>query len=74
MFSEYQSKICPYGYRKGEDGRLAPDPETSEVVQKIFGYAVNLSLIHIWILSAANDPQDRPVEDEKVYLLRLLHQ
>lgn len=25
-------------------------------------------------LSAANDPQDRPVEDEKVYLLRLLHQ
>ena len=27
---EYQSKICPYGY-----------PETSEVVQKIFEYAVN---------------------------------
>lgn len=38
---EYQSKICPYGYRKDEDGRLAPDPETSEVVQKIFEYTVN---------------------------------
>ena len=38
---EYQSKICPYGYRKGENGRMVPDPETSEVVQKIFEYAVN---------------------------------
>ena len=24
---EYQSKICPYGYRKSADGRMEPDPE-----------------------------------------------
>lgn len=33
---EYQSKICPYGYRKGDDGRLEPDPEAAEVVRLIF--------------------------------------
>lgn len=36
---EYQSKICPYGYRKGADGRLEPDPETAAVVQQIFEFA-----------------------------------
>ena len=33
---EYQSKICPYGYRKSTDGRMEPDPETADVVRLIF--------------------------------------
>ncbi|MGN0544625.1 MAG: recombinase family protein, partial [Acutalibacteraceae bacterium] len=33
---EYQSKICPYGYRKSADGRMEPDPEAAAVVQLIF--------------------------------------
>lgn len=36
---EYQSKICPYGYRKSVDGRLEPDPEAAAVVQEIFDLA-----------------------------------
>lgn len=36
---EYQSKICPYGYRKSADGRMEPDPEAAEVVQLIFRFA-----------------------------------
>lgn len=33
---EYQSKICPYGYRKSADGRMEPDPEAAAVVRLIF--------------------------------------
>ena len=33
---EYQSKICPYGYRKSADGRMEPDPEAADVVRLIF--------------------------------------
>lgn len=33
---EYQSKLCPYGYQKGEDGRMVIDEETAPVVQFIF--------------------------------------
>ena len=33
---EYQSVICPYGYRKSADGRMEPDEETADVVRKIF--------------------------------------
>ena len=36
---EYQSKICPYGYRKSADGRMEPDPEAATVVQLIFQLA-----------------------------------
>ena len=36
---EYQSKICPYGYLKGANGRLEPDPETAAVVRQIFQFA-----------------------------------
>jgi len=36
---EYQSKICPYGYRKSADGRMEPDPETAPNVQFIFSLA-----------------------------------
>ncbi|MGI6153768.1 MAG: recombinase family protein [Christensenellaceae bacterium] len=36
---EYQSKICPYGYKKGADGRLEIDEEAAVVVRKIFGMA-----------------------------------
>ena len=36
---EYQSKICPYGYRKGPDGRMEPDEETAPVVQMIYELA-----------------------------------
>ena len=36
---EYQSKICPYGYRKGENGRLEPDEEAADTVRLIFGLA-----------------------------------
>ena len=35
----YQSKICPYGYRKSADGRMEPDPEAAAVVQLIFQLA-----------------------------------
>lgn len=38
---EYQSKICPYGYRKGADGRMEPDPEAAVVVQQIFSRAAD---------------------------------
>ena len=33
---EYISKICPYGYKKGENNRLAIDDEAAEVVRLIF--------------------------------------
>ena len=36
---EYQSKVCPYGYRKSADGRMEPNPETATVVQLIFQLA-----------------------------------
>ena len=38
---EYQSQICPYGYRKGASGRLDPDPEAASVVKLIFELASN---------------------------------
>lgn len=36
---EYQSTICPYGYRKSADGRMEPNEETAPVIQKIFQMA-----------------------------------
>jgi len=36
---EYQSKICPYGYRKGADGRMEPNEETTPNVRLIFELA-----------------------------------
>ena len=36
---EYQSKICPYGYRKSADGRMEPDEEAAPVVRLIFELA-----------------------------------
>ena len=36
---EYQSKICPYGYRKSADGRMEPDEEAAAVVRLIFTLA-----------------------------------
>lgn len=36
---EYQSTICPYGYRKSANGRMEPDPEAAAVVQLIFQLA-----------------------------------
>ena len=36
---EYQSKLCPYGYRKGADGRMEPNEETAPNVQMIFELA-----------------------------------
>lgn len=36
---EYQSKICPYGYRKGGNGRMEPDEETAPTVRLIFELA-----------------------------------
>lgn len=36
---EYQSMICPYGYKKGQNGRMEPNEETAEVVRKIFLWA-----------------------------------
>ncbi len=38
---EYQSKICPYGYQKGPDGRMKPDEKTAPVVRLIFELAQN---------------------------------
>lgn len=36
---EYQSVICPYGYRKSADGRMEPDEETAPNVRLIFEMA-----------------------------------
>ena len=36
---EYQSVICPYGYRKGKDGRMEPDETAAENVRQIFEWA-----------------------------------
>ena len=36
---EYQSKICPYGYRKSADGRMEPNEETAPNVRLIFELA-----------------------------------
>lgn len=33
---EYQSAICPYGYKKSADGRMEPDTEAAEVVKRSF--------------------------------------
>lgn len=38
---EYQSKVCPYGYQKGADGRLVPDDETADNVRRIFDWAAS---------------------------------
>ncbi len=38
---EYQSKICPYGYQKGADGRMVPDEETADNVRQIFEWAAD---------------------------------
>ena len=38
---EYQSKICPYGYRKSDDGRMEPDTEAAAVVQLIYELAAS---------------------------------
>ena len=36
---EYQSIICPYGYRKSADGRMEPDEDVAPNVQMIFQWA-----------------------------------
>ena len=36
---EYQSVICPYGYRKSADGRMEPDEEAAPNVRLIFEMA-----------------------------------
>ncbi len=36
---EYQSKLCPYGYRKSADGRMEPDEQTAPNVRLIFELA-----------------------------------
>ncbi len=38
---EYQSTRCPYGYQKGADGRLEPDPNAAPIVRFIFLLAQN---------------------------------
>ena len=38
---EYQSERCPYGYQKGEDGRLTPDKDTADNVRMIFEWAAD---------------------------------
>ena len=36
---EYQSKLCPYGYQKGANGRMEPNKETAPNVRLIFEMA-----------------------------------
>ncbi len=33
---EYQSKLCPFGYKKGKDNRLEKEDESAEIVKMIF--------------------------------------
>ena len=42
---EYQSTICPYGYRKGANGRMEPDGEAAETVKLIFSLAADGHLV-----------------------------
>ena len=37
---EYQSKVGPYGYRKGANGRMEPNEETAPNVRPIFRNAL----------------------------------
>ena len=39
---EYQSKICPYGFRKSSDGRMVPDGEAADIIRLIFGLTQNV--------------------------------
>lgn len=39
---EYQSEICPYGYRKGANGRMEIDEEVADVVKLIFELALTM--------------------------------
>ena len=43
---EYQSVICPYGYRKGADGRLEIDETAADVVRLIFETALTMRNAH----------------------------
>ena len=36
---EYQSVICPYGYQKGVNGIMEPNPETAPIVRQIYTWA-----------------------------------
>ena len=38
---EYQSVICPYGYRKSADGRMEPDEDAAGIVRQIFEWAAD---------------------------------
>lgn len=38
---EYQSKICPYGYRKGENGCMEIDGDAAGTVRQIFQWAAD---------------------------------
>lgn len=38
---EYQSKECIFGYRKGANGRLEPDPDQAPIVRLIFQLAAS---------------------------------
>ena len=38
---EYQSVICPYGYRKSVDGRMEPDGDVAGIVRQIFEWAAD---------------------------------
>lgn len=38
---EYQSVICPYGYKKSTDGRMEPNEEVAGIVRHIFGWAAD---------------------------------
>ena len=61
---EYQSKICPYGYRKSADGRMEPDPEAAAIVQLIFQLAaegINATAI-TRELFRRSIPHSRPVQ------------
>ena len=61
---EYQSKICPYGYRKSADGRMEPDPEAAAIVQLIFQLAaegINATAITRELFRRKH-PHSRPVQ------------
>ena len=64
---EYQSAICPYGYRKGADGRMEVDEEAAAVVKMIFECASTMKSAHDVVKMLYDKKIPTPAEYRKVH-------